>query len=472
MIKTKSKKRAVNHIIKKFGIKTKNYWKTLLQTIPLHQVGVIKASGKVIEGENLEQLALEISYLCKETGFFLPLVIGSNIRFEKLNSFSKDARIEGINTVSKCMINEIKSITEEDTLDIVNALSKYGIESEIMPVEEIKITPLGEKISSKGKRIDLGYAGDVISIDTKPIIEAIYNKKVPIISNIGTYKEEYYLCDATDLATELVKFLQAKKLIILGEQPILNKEGKVIKSIHSEVEFIRLVRNGTIKKGMIRSGNEAYDLLNYLGPGHSVQITSLKFSKNADEKLESTGLLEELLGNGSGTILLMPHIVTGYPIKNMNKKFLSLIREKIDNSFKDQEKKLVDNYFKNIVKRDATLYLDPKIKGGAITFPIEDTEYMCKLFTDKDFEGLGLGTSIIEHIYLQKDSLAWRTSVKNKQAIKMYDNLINYYIKNDKPAFMIKKKKYKIYGIGIKEENIKKIAEFIENLEKTFEEMK
>lgn len=470
MIKTKAKKRVITRIIKRFGIKTKNYWKNILQTIPQHQVGVIKASGKVIEGNNLEQLALELSYLCKETGFFLPLVIDSNIKFEKLESFEKSSKIDGLNTVSEKMIDEIKKITEEDAFDIVNALEKYGVSAKVIPVEEIRVTPLGEKVSSKGKKIDFGYMGDVISIDTKPIIEAIYDKKIPIISNIGIYKNEYYLCDATDLATELVKFLQAKKLIILGEKPLMNKEGALIKAIYSEIEFIRLIRNGTIKKGMIRSGNEAYDLLNYLGPGHSVQITSLKFSNNEDETLLSTGLLEELLGNGSGTILLMPHIVTGYPIKKMDKKFLGIIREKINQSFKDQKKFLVDEYFKDVMKKDATLYLDPKHKGGAITYPIEGAEYMCKLFTDKDFEGLGLGTSIIEHIYLQKGALAWRTSVKNKQAIKMYDGIINHYLKNEKPAFMTKRSKYKIYGINVKEEHIKEVINYVENVKKTFEE--
>lgn len=467
MIKTKSKKKVINQIIKKFGIKTKNYWKTILQTIPLHQVGVIRAGEDILEGKDLEQFAIELSYLCKETDFYLPIVIGPKIRFGKLASFKTSRKEKGKRVITKEMMDEITEIIQKTQDEVFESLKKQNIDAVKISYDEIRATPHGEELNQKKEIVDIGYFGEVVTIDTKPIIQAIYEKKIPIIPNLGVYKDETYLLNSTDLAAELVKYLNAKKMIILGDDPIKNREGGVIKAIYSELEAIKLIRNGTIKKAMIKNCKEAYELLNYLGPGHSVQITSLKYT---GEKLESTGILEELLGNGSGTILLMPHIVTGYPFHILDKAFLNFIEEKINTSFKDQKKFLVNTYFKKISKKDATLYLDPKHKGGAITYPIYGAEYMCKLFTDKDYEGLGLGTSIIEHIFLQKGKVAWRTSVKNKNAIKMYENIIAHYKRNDIDTFITKKEKYKIFGIGVNEEDKENVIEFIYKLEKTLEE--
>lgn len=458
------KKRQIKRIIKDLGIKTKNYWRDMLGTIPNYEVGVIKASENILEGKNLQQLCAEIAYLCKETDFYLPLVIEPRIRYDKLPSAIKP--VKGVRVITKEMMDEIIPKIKAKQDEVIQSLKDAGVDAVAIDFEEIRVTPLGETQVKRGEKIDVGYFGEVVTIDTKPIIQAIHEKKIPVIADVGTYKDDYYETDATDLSAELVKFLQAKKLIIIGEKPITESDGKIIKQIYSEIEFIKLTRNGTIKKSLINSGREAYDMLNYMGPGHSVQITSLHFS---GDKLQSTGLLEELLGNGSGTILLIPHVVTGYPLKVLKRKFLEMIEEKINLSFKPQKKKLVKKYFNMVSKKDATLYLDPKINGGAVSYIVDDFEYMCKLFTDKNYEGLGLGTSIIEHIFLQKGNIVWRTSVKNKETVKFYKKIIEHYQRNEVNAFAAKKENYWIFGIGIKDEKKEKTINKIARLRKTFD---
>ncbi len=118
------------------------------------------------------------------------------------------------------------------------------------------------------------------------------------------FNNEFYNVNATDMARELILALEAKKLIIIGDTPILDKDGIIIKTLFSRDEFNDFVQDGTIQGGMIINGRNGFDTLDYLGSDCSVQITSLV----EDENVVSTGILEELLGNGSGTKLTIPSL--------------------------------------------------------------------------------------------------------------------------------------------------------------------
>ena len=58
------------------------YWLDLYSSLPPHQVGVIKLSGKLIAGKNFEQLCAEIRTLSNH-GLFLPLVIGGGVQCDQ-----------------------------------------------------------------------------------------------------------------------------------------------------------------------------------------------------------------------------------------------------------------------------------------------------------------------------------------------------------------------------------------------------
>ena len=103
----------------------------------------------------------------------------------------------------------------------------------------------------------------------------------------------------------------------------------------------------------------------------------------------------------------------------------------INNSFSIYEQELVDNYFEIVAPRKPNIYIDEKERGGSITYHIHSPhvnfEYMCKLFKQQGYDGLGIGTSLIYHILREKSSLAWRCDREKSKELKFYDKIIEHY---------------------------------------------
>ena len=445
----KNTNKNVREIANQLGIKTTNFWINLLHSLPPHEIGVIKASGKLLENGHLEQLAAELAYLAVEADFYLPLVLGVSAAYENnlvagltYNAFQPPR-------VTDTVIEKMVPIALENQKRVINYLSKYGVDAIALPFNNVLVQPLSEKLQ---------YVGDVVNINTKPIIEAIYAKKVPVLSHIGycNVDKRYYYINARMLAKEVVKWLQAQKLIFVDDYAKKPVASIVLANMSFDSEYGRLLKDGVISKDMSFNIKEAFELLKLLGPKHSIQITSLRYDQG---KVQSTGLLEEILGNGSGIKVVIPPVITTFPLQAVDK---DKIRMMTNQSFSDQNKVLHADYFNSIKDKGATVYLDAGGKSGAISYPLEDFEYLCKLFTLKDYEGLGIGTSIIRTILLQRGNLCWRTALQNIAAINWYKRLLQNY-----EGFYQKAPPYMVFGIGIAEEKRSKVVELLQNIPAT-----
>ncbi|OVE74503.1 hypothetical protein BVX95_02220 [archaeon D22] len=395
----------IDEIIQKLGPKVRKYWEVILKTIDPHSIGIIKLSKKLSD-EDFDQFLDEIKYL-QSLKINLPVVI----------SLKKENETEIVSKVS------LKFQEKKVSFNIVSPSNFY-------------IKPITEKI---------------VSIDTAPVIECINDNSVPVIFSVAKHNHAKIYVDSLVIVKELANYLKSKKIIMIGESPILDKSNNVISEIQSEDDLDMLIEEGVITKGMIDNSRHSYDLLKSLGSAHAVQITSMQ--KN------STGLLEELLGNGSGTKISLPPKIISYPLKDKDQ-----IRKMIDNAFKDYGKKLVPEYFDFLDDKNPTLYLDEKQFGGAITYNLHGLNYLCKLFTMPNYEGIGIARRIIETIILQKKSLVWRASVNNKDLQLFYDRVIKKYM-----GKKIEKQDYVVYMMGISKEDIESIASLVSSLKPTFQ---
>ena len=434
------------------------YWTELFSNIPPHQIGVIKSSGKLISNKNLEQLCTEIRTLTNH-GLFLPLVIGGGVQYDQLPSYADSFKVNGLRVTSDVLIKELVPIAIKNQYLTVQMLRKFGVDAVAIPFEHISVKPHGTEYDINRGLVDMGFVGDVTKIWITYIKSAIENGKVPVLSHIGMFKNEFYNVNATDMARELILALEAKKLIILGETPILNKNGKIIKTIISRDEFNGFVQDGTIQGGMIVNGRNGFDTLDYLGSDCSVQITALV----ENGSIVSTGILEELLGKGSGTKLTIPSEVSSFTLDMIDYKILKYM---MNNSFNIYKQSLVDNYFEIIAPRKPNVYIDEKERGGAITYHIKSPqvnfEYICKLFKQPGYDGLGIGTSLIYHIQREEDRLAWRCDKSKLKELKFYDKIITHY-----NGIRVDSKKYVIFGIGIEKENEDEVFKIINSIEGT-----
>ncbi|QJR22558.1 hypothetical protein BREVNS_1808 [Brevinematales bacterium NS] len=409
----------IEKILGTLDLKTTNYWVSLLKTLPPHEVGVIKVSAKLCYSSTLLQSFVEeIRYLVKEAGIILPIVV--------------EARKDFIDFYQKRLIL---------------ALTKANIPFTSCPPELVHLEPSLKKNQWK-----------VDTIFTAPVIEAILEGKIPVLCAGGISPQgDIVPIPGLLLARELVYTLHAKKLILVGHTPIRTKSGRFVTEILSQQEWQKKILSREIPPAMARRVTSAFDLLSRLGPGHSVQITRPKYHKHG----ASTGLLEELLGNGSGTYLALPPQITVYPLSAIDESWLF---QTISEAFSPLNKKLKKDYFSTIRPYHPLVYLDSLRKGGAIVYSLENTPYMCKLFTRQDYEGIGIGSTVIHTIYKHFGSLCWRTSLSNEKAELFYEKLISEY-----DGISLKTPHYTLYFLGKAKTKKNTLATILDNLPSSFE---
>ncbi|URA10225.1 hypothetical protein [Thermospira aquatica] len=387
----------IDRIVSSLGLKTTNYWVSLLRSLPPHEVGVIKVSAGLFRFRLLFQSFVEeLAYLVREAGIMLPLVV--------------EAR--------------------KDTLDFYQKKLSLALQEKNIPTYNVPVNVVYLKPSLVEKR------WTVETIFTAGIIEAILSHRLPILVAAGVFEKRVVPLGGIVLARELVYTLHAKKLILVGHTPICFKDGRCITEIWPEEIWREKIRRKEITPAMARRVRTAFDILSKLGPGHSVQITRPQLRKDGI----STGLLEELLGNGSGTYIALPPQITVYPLEAVDRKWLFGM---IDEAFQVYGRRLRSDYFESIVDKKPLVYLDSLQKGGAVVYLLEEAPYMCKLFTRQDYEGIGIGSTVIRTIYKHFGGLCWRTSKNNERTPAFYLRLVDEY-----KGEVVETEKFYIYFLG------------------------
>jgi acetylglutamate kinase len=106
-----------------------------------------------------------------------------------------------------------------------------------------------------GQILDLGYVGEVIGVNTAPLLDCIAKGITPVISPTARGEDgKIYNCNADVAAAQAAIALKARRLIFMSDVPGLlqnpNKPDSVISRLKlSEVDSLK--QGGVIDKGMI-----------------------------------------------------------------------------------------------------------------------------------------------------------------------------------------------------------------------------
>ena len=161
-------------------------------------------------------------------------------------------------------------VTSEATAKIVNDVLSREINPEIVKT----INALGGKAlgfagpdifkcrklwlndrENPGKKIDIGYVGEVVEVNTAPLKESIWCGFTPVISPTARGEDgKIYNCNADVAAAQTAIALQAKRLVFMSDVPGLLNDPKRPDSVISHLkssEVGELKTNGVIDKGMI-----------------------------------------------------------------------------------------------------------------------------------------------------------------------------------------------------------------------------
>ncbi|MCB9359634.1 hypothetical protein H6503_06910 [Candidatus Woesearchaeota archaeon] len=427
----------IQETIEKLDLKVSKYWQNIFKTVK--HLGVLKESGKMLLPENLPQAVDEVRYLYDETGIVLPIIIGGGPFYDDLPGFEK-RKVGGLRVTPPSMMQNLYPAAMENLEMFVQALQNNSVPARAIMPDNFEVDFHEPVADSDGNLVDLGCVGDFKMLHGKPYLDvssvfrSLDDDEVPVMSHIGYNNGTPLNLNATIFAAVVNLGLGGKKLIAVGNKAVKDKDGNTISAIYSRNEFNRLRQEGifedegnlTTASGMELNIETGLMALDYMGPGHAYHLTEPKFSEAG---IESSGLLEEMLSDGNGTIILKPYPIMDFGIDYMqNEKFIRLLND----SFNQIGKKVSEAYFSIVRSKLPTVHaaVDPNskddFKGFAITYPLGDALYIDKFGTHPDYEGIGVGQSIMDYLVRQNNKLIWRSDKSNPN-VRFYERIMDHY---------------------------------------------
>ncbi len=219
-----------------------------------NKIVVIKYGGNAMTNGELKQAVMSDIVLLTLVGVKVVLVHGGG---PEINDMLGKLGIE-----SK-FIGGLR-YTDKDTVDVVKMVLAGKVNKELVALlTENKGNALGlcgidgnmliaEKLDGE---VDLGYVGDIVKVNTKPIMDTLDNGYVPVIATVASSKDgQTYNVNADTAASRIAAELNAENLILMTDIAGLLRDASdpstLIPSVNvSEVPFMK--RQGIISGGMI-----------------------------------------------------------------------------------------------------------------------------------------------------------------------------------------------------------------------------
>jgi len=151
---------------------------------------------------------------------------------------------------------------------------------------------LAEKMQGE---VDLGYVGEILNVNTNPILDTLNNGYIPVIATVATGKDgQVYNINADTAAARIASCLKAEKLIlmtdIVGLLEDKDDESTLIPTVNvSEVPYLK--NQGIISGGMIPKIDCCVEAVR-----RGVSRTSI-----IDGRIPHSILIELLSSEGNGT---------------------------------------------------------------------------------------------------------------------------------------------------------------------------
>ncbi len=263
---------------------------------------VIKYGGNAMIEENLQRSFARDVVLLKLIGLN-PVVIhggGPQIdsalkRLGKVGNFIQGMRVTDADTM-EVVEWVLGGQVQQDIVMMINeaggkAVGLTGKDGGLIQARK-KLMPNKEQPDSP---LDIGFVGDISSIDPS-VVKALQDDQfIPVISPIGYDAEEgdVYNINADVVAGKMAEVLQAEKLLMMTNTPgVLDKSGQLLRKLSAKT-IDELFEDGTISGGMLPKISSALDAAR--NGVNSVHVV--------DGRVPHCLLLEILTDKGVGTMI-------------------------------------------------------------------------------------------------------------------------------------------------------------------------
>jgi len=259
-----------------------------------NKIVVVKYGGAAMLNEALKRQVMGDIALLHLVGVRVVLVHGGGPEInDMLGVMGKKAQfIDGLR------------VTDKDTVDVVQMVLAGKINKGLVALMEsfgrhaIGLSGLdGRMIHARQLDKQLGYVGEITSIDPVPITTVLEKDYIPIISTLGCDKSgNVYNINADTAAAKIAAALGAESLMLMSDIPGLLRDVKDESSLIRRVnitEIAQLIKQGVISGGMIPKIESCVEALE-----NGVRKIFI-----LDGRVEHSILMEILTDAGIGTMI-------------------------------------------------------------------------------------------------------------------------------------------------------------------------
>ncbi len=257
---------------------------------------VIKFGGNAMVDTKLKQSFAKDVVLLKLVGMNPVVIHGGGPQInESLNKLGKKPLFEqGIRVTDEETMGIVANVLNDINKQIVTLIKENGGEANSYSNREAIGIIKAKKLQMQEKSIDLGYVGEIVSIDPSFMKHLTDDGIIPIIAPIGIGSDnKIYNINADVVASKFAEVLNAEKLVLMtNTKGVLDKKNNLITGLIPK-EIKKLINEGTISDGMLPKINSAVHAAK-----HKVNTVHI-----IDGRVEHALLLEILTDQGVGTLI-------------------------------------------------------------------------------------------------------------------------------------------------------------------------
>ncbi len=264
---------------------------------------VVKYGGNAMTDPALESSFARDIVLLKTVGMHPVVVHGGGPQVDNLlkELGRQSDRIDGMRVTDKSTMDVVEMVlggsVNKSIVSLINkhggrAIGLTGKDANLIQAKKLMM----DKIGADGVAVpvDLGFVGDVVSVNKDVINMLISSDFIPVIAPLGVDSEGYtYNINADLVAGKVAEFLQAEKLMLLTNiKGVLGRDGEVVTGLTPK-KVDGLIEDGTISGGMIPKIQCALDAVR----------SGVKSAVIVDGRVPHATLLEIFTNEGVGTLI-------------------------------------------------------------------------------------------------------------------------------------------------------------------------
>ena len=264
---------------------------------------VVKYGGNAMTDPELESSFARDIVLLKTVGLHPVVVHGGGPQVDTLlkELGRKSERIDGMRVTDKSTMDIVEMVlgggVNKSIVSLINkhggrAIGLTGKDANLIHAKKM----LMQKVDDDGVEtpVDLGFVGDVVSVNKDVINMLISSNFIPVIAPLGVDDNgDTYNINADLVAGKVAEFLQAEKLMLLTNiKGVLGRDGKVVTGLTPK-KVDAMIEDGTISGGMIPKIGCALDAVR----------SGVKSAVIVDGRVPHATLLEIFTNEGVGTLI-------------------------------------------------------------------------------------------------------------------------------------------------------------------------